>query len=623
MFRLVALSALLLIADPTGAASAHDNQEESALEITREAGPNPWTHLDLLDDPGDFQFCLVADNTGGSRPGVFLDALSKAALLRPEFIMSVGDLIEGYTEDEAQLAREWDEFQAYFDGYEIPFFYVPGNHDYTNPVMAEIWRERLGRSYYHFRYHDTLFLCLNSEDDAVVTERDNRRHISAAQLDYFRQVLDENRDVRWTLLFLHKPLWVYDENDNEGFRALEDLLADRDYTVFAGHFHTYTKHERHDRRYIVLATTGGVSGLGGPDRGQFDHVTWVTMTDDGPVLANLMLDGILPEDVFTTESARLLAQLREVETSPGLRAAGGEPLSPASFRLANREDTPLRVRVRAEPQAALPEGWALNDSVSPRSMAIFRVPVPEGVDAASVSFDLETVHETPTHRPLAYEHGLNLALGAVPSLPAAPGGVKVDGDLSDWKRAEFHALEWRPVDEETGEVPTRAPGDGAKFALGRDGETLYFAIRVRDDDFAAYGPDVESWEHEYVTVRFDPRPFTNRRPILRNYDRDHSFYLTLSPRAKGDEPGIWRRPSFPEEMQVRQSVDGKGYTVELGLPIAYLVARSGRETLEGISLNVTAIDWNAATGELQSDAWQPDWHRDEAVIGAGSFLLEP
>jgi len=499
---------------------------------------------------------------------------------------------------------------------------VPGNHDYSNPVMGELWRHRFGRSYYHFRYHDVLFLCLNSEDALITSEAGNRRHVGAAQLDYFRKVLADNDDVRWTLVFLHKPLWVYEEGDTEGWRAFEDLLVDREYTVFAGHFHTYTKHVRRDRRYIVLATTGGVSGLGGPDRGQFDHVTWVTMTDEGPVLANLMLDGIWHEDVFTAESARLLAQLREVEASPGLTAADGGLLSPASFRLTNQEDTPLRVRVRAEPQPALPEGWALNDSVSPKSMAIFRVPVVPGADAATVSFDLETSHAPAEHRPLAYEHRLNLALGSIPTFPAAPGGVVVDGDLSDWKGAGFRALEWRAVDEETGQAPVPPAGDRAEFAIGRADTMLHVAIRIRDDDLVPLGPENDRWEHEYVTLRFDPRPFTNRARILRNYDRDQSFYLTLSPRLEGAEPEVWRRRTFPESMRVRQAVDGGGYAVEVALPIAHLLERGGRETLEGFSLNVTSVDWDPATGEYRSEAWQPDWHRDEAVIGAGSFLLE-
>lgn len=44
-------------------------------------------------------------------------------------------------------------------------------------------------------------------------------------------------------------------------------------------------------------TRGGGSRLRGVRYGEFDHITWVTMKPDGPVLANLMLDGIYPEDM--------------------------------------------------------------------------------------------------------------------------------------------------------------------------------------------------------------------------------------------------------------------------------------------------------------------------------------
>jgi hypothetical protein len=50
----------------------------------------------------------------------------------------------------------------------------------------------------------------------------------------------------------------------------------------------------------MLATTGGKSKLGGAKEGEFDHLTWVTMKDSGPVVANLLLEGIYPQDVRKT-----------------------------------------------------------------------------------------------------------------------------------------------------------------------------------------------------------------------------------------------------------------------------------------------------------------------------------
>ena len=74
---------------------------------------NPWTHLNWNDDPALFQFAIVADRTGGHRPGVFTEAIGKLNLLQPEFVMSVGDLIEGYSEDLPLLQNQWTEFEGF------------------------------------------------------------------------------------------------------------------------------------------------------------------------------------------------------------------------------------------------------------------------------------------------------------------------------------------------------------------------------------------------------------------------------------------------------------------------------------------------------------------------------
>jgi hypothetical protein len=49
--------------------------------------------------------------------------------------------------------------------------------------------------------------------------------------------------------------------------------------------------------------------LRGPLFGQFDHVVWVTMTDAGPRIANLLLEGIWDEDVRTEKTSGLIDAL--------------------------------------------------------------------------------------------------------------------------------------------------------------------------------------------------------------------------------------------------------------------------------------------------------------------------
>lgn len=71
---------------------------------------------------------------------------------------------------------------------------------------------------------------------------------------------------------------------------IEAALQGRPYTVFVGHAHTYEYQQRTGMDYIRLSTTGGAWVLG--PQGNFDHIAWVTMTDEGPSISSITLDGI-------------------------------------------------------------------------------------------------------------------------------------------------------------------------------------------------------------------------------------------------------------------------------------------------------------------------------------------
>ena len=297
----------------------------------------PVTARPFADRAEKFQFAIVGDRTGGHRPGVFRHAIQRTNQLQPEFVVGVGDLIEGYKEEPTELAREWDEFDAIVDLLEMPFFYTVGNHDMGNEVSRDLWRQRYGRDYYHFLYRDVLFLSLNTEDPPVIlsaetlarqawleeTMRDDpaqvrrllREHneksgsggkppklpgqvaISDAQVDWVGRVLAENREVRWTILLMPNPAWEY---ESSGFALIEALLEDRPYTVIAGHEHYFNHTRRRGRDHVTMATTGGIWLTEGG--GSFDHIAWVTMTDRGPLISNIALCGLLGTPRETAEA---------------------------------------------------------------------------------------------------------------------------------------------------------------------------------------------------------------------------------------------------------------------------------------------------------------------------------
>lgn len=303
---------------------------------------NPWTTLRFNNEQDTFHFAVVSDRTGGHRARVFSQAIEQLNLLQPAFVVSVGDLIEGYTKDKTKLAEEWKEFQSYAHRLQMPFFYVPGNHDLANPVEVTEWEERFGRRYYHFVYRDVLFLALCADD---IGDAKGLGLIGKDQAAYVRKVLEDNPKPRWTFVFLHKPMWTHPNLDSNGWLDVEQTLKGRSYTVFAGHLHRYQKYIRQGQSYYQLATTGGISKMRGLAYGEFDHIVWITMKKEGPVLANLMINGIYPEDlkqVITDEDAYILTNRKPVAPVAGKVLLDGAPVPLAHIAFHSLEPDPKR-----------------------------------------------------------------------------------------------------------------------------------------------------------------------------------------------------------------------------------------------------------------------------------------
>jgi hypothetical protein len=323
----VCLAALSLL---VAAAAISRSEKEKEPGIGTKPGPrNPWTSLKPNTGDGLFRIAIVADRTGGHRAEVFERAVARLNLLQPEMVMSVGDLIEGGKKKKEALEAEWTEFDGYVKKLQMPFFYVPGNHDTGNKDSDALWRERLGRRWYHFVYRDVLFLCLNSDDP----DGDGTPALGKEQVAYAEKALADNKGVRWTLVFIHKPIWTATGQEKRGWAAVEKALAGRKYTVFCGHVHRFRKFVRQGMSYYQLATTGGVSKMRGTGYGELDHVTWVTMKPEGPVISHLLLDSILPDDLATPAATEKGVERKMRKTVPvrGTVYRGGAPVPGAAI----------------------------------------------------------------------------------------------------------------------------------------------------------------------------------------------------------------------------------------------------------------------------------------------------
>lgn len=617
-----------------GAALAHEpakakaNDAAPGLVIETAQGANPWSHLELRNDPKAFQFAIVTDRTGGARPGVFEDAIHKLNLLQPEFVMSVGDLIEGYTKDRRQIDREWDEFQGFISKLQMPFFYVPGNHDYSNPEMAKAWKERFGKDYYSFVYRGVLFVCLNSQEPQM-------HHIGEEQAKWFQRTLAEHPDVRWTLVFLHSPLWDETYPQDRGWQRIEKALDNRRYTVFSGHFHSYMKRFRNDHRYYTLATTGGASEMRGPAHGEFDHVAWVTMTDAGPLVTNLMLQGIWGDEIRTPEIRKLVQQAEAgamISIAPVILPSGPPPDKVRmEVILTNPLATPVELAfslvpsegVSARLMERLPkaEDGRYSLILQPRSQRAVGLEVKPtdaipGEPLIMATFASEAKFLTENKLPVTLRSMAHATVVPRMVLEKPGGPVRVDGDLSDWAHGKMMSV-GQPAALQGNQDSWKGTADASfAWAAAADEEFLYLAVDVVDEAVQAVQGE-PPWVQDGVEIRIDPRPGAMRE-AKPDADGNGGMLLAMSPSGSAEDRWISRPKLLPQGTQSVCIRSKTGYRFEAAIPLAALERANPKWREEGVRLNVAVDDRDAE--EAVQIWWQPDWRTRRHIPGSGTFF---
>ncbi len=589
-------------------------QDRARVIIDVPSTQKPWNNLEWNKSPSQFQFAIVTDRTGGHRPGVFLKGIQKLNLLQPEFVMSVGDLIEGYTEDTDQLDEEWKEFNGFIDSLTVPFFYVPGNHDITNEVMEKKWKEIFGVTHYHFVYNDVLFLCLNSEDNYRGAGRGT---IDDKQFEYIKKTLEENTDVKWTLVFLHQPLWV--QEDTKRWKDVEDLLSGRNHNVFAGHYHRYWKTSRNNGNYIALATTGGSNRLRGTAYGEFDHVVWVTMTDQGPILANLLLEGIWDENVVTEDLVDLVRnEPYPVRIEPVYVDERGSDKWSTEVRVTNNSDYKMKVELTGVAHA----DWfhsleKTSFEVEPNDVVQFNLSAESQVTKPSgnpIFIKSSVTYEYPNRPDIVLNNSLKILPFPKYEVNVVDGRIKVDGKLNEWDDAE-----WLTIDADSfsgSPFNYEGPDDfSLSFSQKVNENNLYLAFKIQDSDI--YTSEKGSlWSQDALVIGLDGRSLGKSAFNLgEGRGRDWLAYLRT---FKNDSP-VYNEKALPDGVISKVNEIEGGMNVEMVIPIQLITAQQG-ENWSSYRLGVGYYDLDEGGQKRTEHFWYPAWNAVSDIPGSGMIF---
>ena len=601
---------------------ACQSDNRSKITVAQDPAVNPWTKLTLNNNPEDFHFAIVSDRNGRNRPGVFESAIDKLNLLQPEFVLSVGDFIKGYSQKDAELELWWNEFQASIALLEMPFFYVPGNHDLTNPLQEKHWKARFGRTYYHFLYRDVLFLCINTEDPYT----SDMANISPAQVAYMVKTLQAHKNPRWTFVFMHEPMWTYDKKT--GWPEIENELQGRPHTVFAGHLHTYTKYVNKGNNYIVLAATGGglKEHLQKPELGSFDHITWVTMKKDGPRIANLVLGGILDENVRTPQTAKLLKDALKVnmlQIDPLYTQSPEFTHASTKLRVTNNASEPMKFtgQFLANSQLLITP-TTCDFTVAPHSTQTLDLNIQAAKPTPAFTLLPLTLNgactfQFPGQVPLEIKQTATIGVEQLQicSPRKAPPAV-IDGKLDEW--TELPLVCEKPA--ETAQAATwKSPADSSyRFAVQHDDRFLYIAVRVTDDK-PIFNPQLYPWQQDGIEIRLDARSDPQRSQNRDLKDTKDILLLSLSSDPQSNQLVVHKRENIPPGVQFASVRTAEGHTTEVAIPIEYLNTQQG-QAWEAFRLNIVVNDFDTPEGPGKHLWWRPDWRRNANIIGSGTFL---
>jgi hypothetical protein len=366
------------------------------------------TSKDLTLSNRPIRFAIIGDRTGGHVPGVYEEIVAEVERLRPDFVMTVGDAIEGYTEDTTTLNTQWNEYLSIVKPLTMPIYFTPGNHDITTDPALGPFHRFIGDPYYSFNVGKYHFVVLD------VSRWESSEELPKEELAWLAKDLAGHRDAAQTLVFYHKPFW-YDSIVMGKPDTLHSLFKTYGVdAVFNGHLHSYFSARLDGILYNALGSSGGITDQLPTDLDY--HFTWVTVDDTSINIAPIKKGSVKAWDAITASDEHAIDNIHlhcaKFTKAAYVRAYMGVDRSSAQLEITNTSKQTLNDTILWQ----IPAGWSIkpanlpviiqpgekgafdfavsnNGNLYPVPTASFKVPYAEGKEI-SLSEDLRIARRT-------------------------------------------------------------------------------------------------------------------------------------------------------------------------------------------------------------------------------------
>ena len=506
------------------------------------------------------RFAIIGDRTGDHQDSIHEKIVAEVAKAKPEFVITVGDHIEGYEQtDTLKLDQEWQEYKAIVAPIKVPFHYTPGNHDITYDNALGTYERNAGQPYNSFDYKGMHFVVLDA------SRWESSDLLPAAQLDWLAADLAKAAKAKNTFVFFHKPFWTASvaEGKHDTLHSLFKKYGVD--AVFNGHNHEYFSATYDGIKYTAVGSSGGGTEPG-PTNILY-HWTLVTVDDKkGITIEPELLGG---EKRAWDEVTWSDVQSVDRNTLAGLRfrkpVLVGENLTAADTVTLVVKNQPLETQLVDTLRWDVPTGWSVSPktfavSVAPGAGAEYRFAVAgAGRPFPAPKLTLRLPYAKGKSCPVTVS--LNVARAANCSFVKKP--PKIDGKVDEklWQKPVTHLF---TNDSEAMKT------DSVRFYFAADSANLYLAAVCFDpnpEGLKVKATERDKGVHLDDCVGWFLLPDTSKGNIYQIYFNPNAVVLdqkiTVSPAGKMDVDAAWNA-----DVDVK-AAKGKNYwSVEAKLPLA-------------------------------------------------------
>jgi hypothetical protein len=515
-----------------------------------------------------YRFCVLGDRTGGHVEGVYPEIVEEMTRLAPDFIVTVGDLIEGYLDDADSTHEEWDEVIPVLDRTGIPYHVTPGNHDIWDDQSDEIYRDRVGPPYLSFDYENTHFVIL---DNSRIETWDD---MEEEQYRWLVDDLEAASGAENIFVFFHKPFWAEALEEERGDRLHPVFLEYGVDRIFSGHWHHYFQTDWDGIPYIEVGSSGGGMWNESDDEGYFYHYLFVTVEGSEVDVAVMRKGSALPEDVVTLEDNFFFDEIRrDLVDLEGLRLREDEERPEGSLVMTVRSpeyadcEGTLNWDVEGTEWMVTPGtgdfGLGPNERVTLEFEADLRDP-----DAL---FPLPRLDMDYVSKGKTVKVATPILLEREATCVRTTESPMIDGDLSEdlWSRA-------RPIRRFSGWSGDPSRVENTEVLFAHDGTNLYLAARCEESEPARMRSETTERDG---TVYYDDNLWFF---FDGNLDRKTYVQLMVNPlgaifdrhcRMEGGKS--IKDVTWDGTFDVAAKQDGEGWTLEIAVPLMELGGKSG------------------------------------------------